>query len=118
MNKLYIKTITECGIDYNEGVEKFLGEVELYESLLVDFLTENTFDEAKKCAAKKNYQGLLRAVHAMKSVTGTLCMKRLYDRCSVVVGLLRDEKYDEAVAAFDKAYELYQHTAETIRTVF
>lgn len=118
MNKLYIHTVTDCGIDYEQGVEKFLGEVELYESLLVDFLTENTFEEAKKCAAQKNYAGLLRAVHAMKSVTGTLCMNGLYDKCSQVVAFLRNDEFDEALAAFDNAYELYLQVADTIKTVF
>ena len=109
--------LVECGIDYAEGVEKFLDEEELYCGLLVDFLTENTFDEAKECLVKGDDDGFLRAVHAMKSVTGTLSMNKLYRLCFDSVDEFRSGRIGEAKATFRKAYKMYTDITACISTV-
>ncbi len=100
--------LTECGISYDEGVEKFLGEQELYDELLVNFLTDNTFEEAKSYVDSDDYEGVLRAIHAMKSVTGTLCMNKLYRKCCQVVDAVRAKEFDRMKSAFDEAYGMYK----------
>ena len=65
-----MQELIKCGIDYEDGLEKFMGEELLYCGLLVNFLTENTFDEAKRCMDSGDDEGVMRAVHSMKSVTG------------------------------------------------
>ncbi|MDO4943880.1 MAG: histidine kinase [Ruminococcus sp.] len=101
-------TLTECGVCYDEGVEKFLGEKELYNELLVNFLTDNTFDEAKSCVENEDYEGVLRTIHAMKSVTGTLCMNKLYRKCCQVVDAVRAKEFACTRSAFDEAYGMYK----------
>ena len=115
MNENNRQLLEGCGIDYKEGVEKFLDEEELYCGLLVDFLTENTFDEAKRCLAESDTEGFLRAVHAMKSVTGTLSMNGLYRLCVESVDKLRSGDTKSAAELFERAYEVYEQISEGIR---
>lgn len=100
--------LIESGVGYDEGVEKFLGEKELYDSLLVNFLEDNDFEEAKSCFEKEDYDGVERAIHTMKSVTGTLCMNELYPKCCEVLGLVREKQFDKAKPVFDEAYKMYK----------
>ncbi|MBQ8965933.1 histidine kinase [Ruminococcus sp.] len=109
------QALKECGVDYDEGMEKFMGEEELYDGLLVDFLTENTFDGAALCLEKGDEEGFLKAVHAMKSVTGTLSMNRLYRLCFDTVEHLRNGEPEAAKESFISAYEEYGQIACCIR---
>jgi len=112
MNK---KLLVDCGIAYDEGVEKFLDEKELYESLLVNFLTDNTFDEAKGCVEAADYDGAMKAVHAMKSVTGTLCMNGLLRKCCEVMDSIRDKDYKTMEKTFGEAYNMYLEISNAIK---
>ena len=109
------KVLTECGIDYDEGLEKFLQSKDLYDGLLKDFLTDNSFDEAKIAVENKDSEGVIRTIHAMKSVTGTLCMNKLYLKCCDIVDAVRADRFADAEKSFDEAYAMYQKIAEGIR---
>ena len=106
--------LESCGVDYSDGLEKFMGEAELYESLLVDFLTENTFDEAKRYLENGDDEGFMKAVHAMKSVTGTLEMNGLYRLCCDTVDCMRSGEHDKAGRIFGEVYAVYSRIAECI----
>ena len=47
MSEKNIQKLESCGVDYREGLEKFMDEAELYEGLLVDFLTDHTRHEVR-----------------------------------------------------------------------
>ncbi len=99
--------LIDCGIDYDGGVEKFMDEAELYERLLMEFPQDNTFDEAKECIEKGDYDGAAKAVHAMKSVTGTLSMNGLYRLCSRTVDFIRNGELQKADESFGETYSGY-----------
>ena len=110
-----IQELEKSGVDYREGLEKFMGEEDLYNGLLVDFLTENTFDEAASSLEIGDEDGFLKAVHAMKSVTGTLSMNGLYRLCFDTVEEIRSGEPEQARECFGEAYEVYSRIAECIR---
>ena len=109
------QALKECGVDYDEGLEKFMGEEELYDGLLADFLTENTFESAALMLEKGDEEGFLKAVHAMKSVTGTLSMNRLYRLCFDTVENMRSGEPEAAKESFIEAYAEYGRIALCIR---
>lgn len=108
------KLLTECGIEYEEGLEKFLQSKELYEGLLKDFVKENSFEAAKKAMEQGDYEEVLKTIHAMKSVTGTLCMNKLYEKCCQTVDCVRSEDFTAAMENFSQAYAMYQRIVEGI----
>lgn len=107
--------LIECGIDYEQGLEKFMSNVGLYERLLKNFLTENTFEEAKKAFDSKDYDGVLRAIHTMKSATGTLSMNSLYQKCCKIVDDIRAEKNELIENDFADVYGEYQKISGGIK---
>ena len=114
MSEKNIQKLESCGVDYREGLEKFMDEEELYEGLLVDFLTENTFEEARRLLEKDDREGFLKAIHAMKSVTGTLSMNGLYRLCFDTVEEMRSGDAESARISFGKAYCVYRAIADCI----
>ena len=112
MNKSVLK---ECGVDYDEGVERFMGKAELFERLLKNFLVENTFEAAKTACEADDYDGILKAIHSMKSVTGTLSMNELYKKCCDIVVDIRANKFDTIHEDFDVIYAMYQKVCEGIK---
>ena len=112
-----IKRLEDCGLDYNEGLERFLGEAELFDGLLINFLTDNEFDEAKRCVDNGDLKGAEKAVHAMKSTTGTLSMNGLYKLCCEAMDAIREGDAERTKLIFGKAYEEYKRIAECLREI-
>ncbi|MBR1863261.1 MAG: histidine kinase [Ruminococcus sp.] len=117
MRRNDIERLERCGVGYSDGVKKFMDEAELYEKLLVDFLTDNTFEESRADMAAGDLGAAQKAVHAMKSVTGTLCMYKLYRYCARVVDELRAGLREQAEDDMDTAYSLYRDICSAIRAV-
>jgi HPt (histidine-containing phosphotransfer) domain-containing protein len=107
--------LKDSGIEYEQGLEKFLDMEDLYNGLLKDFLDDNSFEEAKAAVEAMDYDTVHKTVHAMKSVTGTLCMNELYEKCCEVIDYLRNARLNEMEQAFKEAYELYQKVTEGIK---
>ena len=110
-----IRLLTDSGIDYRDGVEKFMEDADIYETLLGNFLRENTFEEARDCASRGDLRGFEKAVHAMKSVTGTLSMNGLYRLCAETVSALRSGETGLALDTFDRALEAFGRITDSIR---
>ena len=110
------KILSECDIDYEQGLEKFMNNTALYERLLNNFLTENTFETAKEAFDQKDYDGVLKAVHTMKSATGTLSMNILYEKCCRVVDDIRAENTSLADRDFEDMYSEYKKISEGINS--
>ncbi|MBR1740104.1 MAG: histidine kinase [Ruminococcus sp.] len=106
--------LVSVGIDYDSGVEKFLGEAELYESLLVGFLDDNAFEDARKYIEREDWEQAGKAMHAMKSVTGTLCMNELYRSCFETIEAARAHDKAGFKRGFEKAYGEYTEIARAI----
>lgn len=107
-------SLTKVGIDYKAGVEKFMNRQDVFDRLLKNFINENSFDSAKEAIEKEDYEKVLKDIHQMKSVTGTLCMNDLYKLCCSVVDNIRANKFDDAKNDFSSAYENYTKIIEVL----
>lgn len=112
-----IKMLKECGVDYDEGLERFMNEAALYDELLINFLTDNAFDEAKRCIDAGDLKGAEAAVHAMKSTTGTLSMNKLYKLCCTTMDAIHNCDADVMSITFSQAYKNYLEIAKTLRAI-
>lgn len=113
MNK---KILVECGVEYEEGLKKFMNKTELYDRLLKNFLSENSFELACEQEKAKDYNGLSKSMHAMKSATGTLSMNRLYEMCCKINKDIREGSLNNVSSDFAEAYNEYKKICEGIRT--
>ncbi|MGN0595415.1 MAG: Hpt domain-containing protein [Hominimerdicola sp.] len=109
------KLLVEAGVEYFEGVKKFMNRTDVYERLLKNFIKENSFEEAKNAIEQKDYETVLKSIHGMKSVTGTLCMPFLYEKCCSVVDNIRANQLVQAESDFALAYDSYTKIISTIQ---
>ena len=98
-----IETLKRAGIEYDSGPERFMGDVELYETVLSMFLSDRSIDEADEARRRGDYSGMFEALHELKGVAGNEDMTVLYRSVSSAVELLRSGPYDGE--AIDGAYE-------------
>lgn len=105
--------LSKAGISANEGIARFGGNAEAYETLLNKFPADHNFPELCAAVERRDAEAAFAYAHALKGVIGNLSMKRLYDDLLPLVeelrsgrlenadGLLQAVKrdYDEAVAA-------------------
>lgn len=102
------------GIDYNEGLHRFLNLTEVYESLLCDFLDDASFINAKNAYAVNDYEQMFFNLHTLKGVTANLSIKPLYKICYEVVELLRSKKYDNIAEKFSVLGTVYNEMVDLI----
>jgi HPt (histidine-containing phosphotransfer) domain-containing protein len=92
--------LRQSGIDYEAGVTRFLGDRELYETVLTAFLADSTMDRASVAFEKHDYTALFSCVHELKGVSGNADMTDVYAASCSLVSLLRGNTgTDEEVAA-------------------
>lgn len=83
-----------AGIDYDNALRRFAGKEVLYEKYLVKFKEDNHLELALEAKEKENYEEMLKAIHTMKGVVGTLGMTALFQACAVVVNAIRAKELD------------------------
>lgn len=77
------------GIEYEDGLARFVGNVALYEKFLKQFPDDPCYKQLKEALDKQDIDTAFQAAHTLKGVTGNLSMKDLYDKVCVVVEQLR-----------------------------
>lgn len=101
-------------IDYEDGVSRFVGQKELYESFLKKFPADPNYSDLCEAMALCDVPSAFSAAHTLKGVSGNLSLKKLYLSLLPFVDALRGEgnlnlarslfpavkeAYSEAVAA-------------------
>ncbi len=84
--------LEKLGIDFENGIGRFAGSEALYGKYLLRFLEDGHY-RAGVCAMQRNeYAAMFDAMHALKSVSGTLGMTELFDCCAAVTTAIRAGK--------------------------
>lgn len=102
MNREILK---QAGVDYDKGVDRFLGDVELYEMILQHFLEDNNLERAELSYKSNDYELLQKQVHEVKGMSGNTDMTALYKSSSELVALLRGKNFTDA--ELKNAYESF-----------
>ena len=69
--------------------------LEITKKFLYRFADNTHFTDGKKAYEQKDYDGVLKAIHALKGFSGTLAMEEVYQASSAVVDNIRKEEYDK-----------------------
>jgi len=80
-----------CGIDYEEGVSRFMGHAELYEKFLGKFPSDPGYPALEAAMAAKDLPAAFQAAHTLKGVSGNLSLTALYRALLPFVDALRGE---------------------------
>jgi len=107
-----IEKLKEAGVDYDEGLNRFMGSVDLYEKFLLRFPGDPSFNELKEAMENEDYKTAFKAGHTLKGTSGNLSLNDLYKATIPFVDALRDEEAD-----YDLAKELYPKVVEEYNRV-
>ena len=107
--------LRQAGVDYDYGVQRFVGRAHLYEKALTKFSKDTTFDRIRAAYEAGDRAALLAAAHECKGMCGNIGLTSLYEAADALVQLLRGDAVapdalDAAYALLDKRYRAV-HTA-------
>lgn len=80
-----------AGIDYDEGVARFVGHAEIYEKFLGKFLADPDYAMLETAMAEKDITAAFHAAHTLKGVAGNLSLNDLYHALIPFVDALRGD---------------------------
>ncbi len=107
--------LIKAGLDYEDGVRRCAGSVDLYEKLLTMFLDDANFSEAKELFDKGAYGDMYSHVHEIKGMSGNLSIGELYQASSHAVDVLRAQDWNALPAAFEELERAYESSTAAIR---
>ncbi|HAN59044.1 MAG TPA: Hpt domain-containing protein [Erysipelotrichaceae bacterium] len=105
MNREYLITL---GIDYDDGLNRFVGNKDMYEKFLLSFKDDPSYAQMLTAIEAKDAKAAFNAAHSLKGLSGNLSMKKLYERVCVLVEELREgdlSHVDESLPPVTAAYQ-------------
>lgn len=99
-----IDELKDMGVATEEGLDRVMGDTDLYEMMLgmfVDTVRDNPV-QMEEFAGGGDLEPLIKRVHTLKGVTGNLAMTPLFESYTKVLGLLRENKPQEAKAGYEQ----------------
>lgn len=112
----YAEALEGLGVNVEEGLDRVMGDEELYETMLGLFL--EMLEEAPVDLAdfdQPEYEILIKRVHSLKGTTGNLSMEPLFEGYTKILGLLRDSKPQEAKEIYEKLLPVQAEIVECIK---
>lgn len=111
-----LEELKGLGVDVNDGLERVMGDQDLYEMMLGMFI-DSVRDNA---ISLEEFDGdsldkLIERVHMLKGVTGNLAMTPLFLRYTEVLGQLRAGQVAEAKAGFARIVPVQQAILDCIQ---
>lgn len=113
-----ISLLEAAGIDYADGVHRFMGDAGMYEKFLKMFFNRQKLDELTDAMDKKDYKQAFAAVHELKGSSGNLSINGVYKAAAKLCEELKEgvpdrkagdmlemllQQYDNARAAVEAA---------------
>lgn len=87
-------TLRAAGIDYDGALTRFMGKREIYERYLLKYLNDDHAQAAKEAFLRSDYKEVLDQTHALKGLSGTLGLTKVFEISSQIVKDLRGGCYD------------------------
>lgn len=110
--------LMKIGVDYDEGVNRFSGNAEIYEKFLLQFKQDASFQQLDQAMKDEDYGTAFTAAHTLKGVTGNLSMNRLYHELVPFVEMLRNgSDIDNAKEFYPKVASSYQELMHVLNQI-
>lgn len=104
-----------AGIDYEDGLYRFMNNPQLYEKFIRHFLEDPTFGELRESLARADTELAFRAAHTLKGVAGNLSLRSLLTAVDPVVEALRSGDLSRARELLPPVEAAYDQLCAAIR---
>lgn len=110
--------LKKYGINYEKGLERFMGDRRLYESVLLSFLHDTTIRNAEEAFRSGDYSRLFYCTHELKGACGNADITTVYNAACELVELLRANTADDGCIerSFLSLTAAYKKAADGIRS--
>lgn len=105
------KALEAAGVDYETGLDRFMGNEALYEKFLIKFLSDTSYQTFVDSMQNGVMDQAERSVHTLKGTAGNLSFEQLFYSADTVVRAIRVK------APADKIRELCKTLHEDYCTV-
>ncbi|BDU50088.1 response regulator [Haliovirga abyssi] len=102
------------GVDIKSGVERILGNKELYFKFIYDFIdkSQKYVEEIKGYLYKNDIENARKVAHALKGVSGNLSAKDIQEKSTKLEKILKDNgDYKEELVELEKVVGIFVHSA-------
>lgn len=97
-----LEEIKTLGVDVDEGKERLMGNVSLYERMLIKFADMVKSTAVQPDFDRSDFADVTEKVHSLKGAAGNLSIVPLYEAYAEIVDLLRDNQPEQAKAVLEK----------------
>ena len=111
----FAEELKSLGVDTDEGLDRVMGDKDLYEMMLgmfVDAVKNNPI-------APEDFSGdlepLIKTVHMLKGTAGNLSLTPVFAGYNSALGLLRENRPDQARAEFEAMLPVQEKVIDCIR---
>lgn len=105
-----LEAFKAAGIDYQKGLDRFMGKEELYNKYLMSFLYDGSFEEFCAGVEMNDLPMAEKALFTLRGTIGNLSMDKLLAAIDAAVAAIRINKdkadIDNKIAEVNKAYQL------------
>lgn len=106
--------LTKAGINPNQGIARFNGNSEVYETMINKFPLDDHFPKMLQAIAQKDVNNAFQYAHAVKGMVGNLSMIDLYESIIPLVDELRTGRIENIEDYLPKVKENYQRVIDAI----
>lgn len=117
MDQKQIQFLEGRGIDYQEGLGRFMNNAPLFEKFLLKFLEDTSFAGLKAALEAENCEAAFHAAHTLKGVAGNLSLKALAQVVSQQTELLRGGDLAGGRGMMDAVTQAYDAAIEAIQAI-
>lgn len=111
------KQLTDAGLDVESSIKRFSMNEKLYCKCIVRFITEPTYEQLVESMEAGDYAEAHRFAHTLKGISGNLGMDKLYNECSTLSSLLKENQYDASLPVYEDVRHTYDEILSHISTV-
>lgn len=103
-----------AGIHYDEGMERFSGNEQLYIKYLRKFRNLTLYNDMKSALRAGDYESAFQYAHDLKSFAGNISLNEFYRDISRLTDELRSRGEIKLTVDFDSMDRKYQNIMEVI----
>jgi HPt (histidine-containing phosphotransfer) domain-containing protein len=109
--------VHKAQFDIVSGMQRFGNNEKMYKKYLLKFLDDEHFNKGQIAYNNQDYDGILKAFHALKGVSGTLGLNGLFEICDSLVLAVREENFQLIPELMDKAVEINNVSIACIKKI-
>jgi HPt (histidine-containing phosphotransfer) domain-containing protein len=106
--------LVDAGINYDDGLKRFGGNVNLYEKFLKKFPADTAYTQLAEALKTQEYETAFKLSHTMKGTTGNLSMDDLYNNLFPLVEALRSNQYENVDEMMEKVTASYETVMQAL----